>query len=101
MPAEDVRRAARQAGQRRVRADEAVGGLVDRAVAAEGDDDVVALRGGLAGQLGRVVLRLGVDRLDGVAALERVHDEVLEPVGDRRRVRVDDHEHPLLRAALG
>ena len=38
-----------------------------------------------------------VDGLDVVAALERVDDEVLEPVGDRRRVRVDDDQHPLLR----
>ena len=100
-PAEDVGRAARQAGQRRVRADEAVRRLVHGAVAAERHDDVVALGGRLAAEHRRVVARLGVDRLDGVAALERVHDEVLQPVGDRRRVRVHDHEHPLLRAALG
>ena len=86
-------------GQHRDRdagAGEAVGDLVQRAVAAEGDDDVVAAVAGLAADLDRVVLRLGVDRLDVVAALERVDDEVLEPVGDRRRVRVDDDQHPLL-----
>ena len=71
------------------------------AVAAERDDHVVALGGRLAAEVGGVALRLGVDRLDGVAALERVHDEVLQPVGDRRRIRVHDHEHPLLGAALG
>ena len=38
-------------------------------------------------------LGLRVDRVDVVAALERVDDEVLEPVGDGRRVGVDDHEH--------
>ena len=52
--AEHVRRAAGQAGQRRVGPDQAVGGLVERAVAAERDDDVVALVRGLARQVGRV-----------------------------------------------
>ena len=69
---DDVVRAAGQAGQRRARAGEAVGGLVDRAVAAERDDDVVVRGGGLAAQLDRVALGLGVDRRDLVAALERV-----------------------------
>ena len=91
--AEDVRRAAGQVGERDVGADQAVGGLVDRAVAAERDDDLVALLGGLADQLGRVPLALGVERGDVVAALERVDDERAQAVGDRRRVRVDDDEH--------
>ena len=82
---------------RDVGAGEAVGDLVQGPVAAEGDDDVVAAVADLAADLGRVVLRLGGDRLDLVAALQRVDDEVLEPVGDRRRVRVDDDQHPLLR----
>jgi hypothetical protein len=44
---------------------------------------------------------LGVHRVDLVAALQRVDDEVLEPIGHRRRVRVDDDQHPLgLRGAL-
>ena len=56
---------------------EPVRGLVDGAVAAERDDDVVALvRGGLA-ELDRMALALGVDRLDLEAALERVDDELL------------------------
>jgi hypothetical protein len=42
-----------------------------------------------------VPLALRVDRGDVVAALERVDDEVLEPVRHRRRVRVDDDEHAL------
>src|SRR5207248_5793346 len=91
--AEDVRRAAGQARERHVRADQPVRGLVDRAVAAEGDHDLVARVGRFAGQLGRVRLGLRVDRVDLVAALERVYDEVLEPVRDGRRVRVDDHEY--------
>ena len=89
------------APRRDVGAGEAVGDLVQRAVAAEGDDDVVAALAGLAADLDRVVLRLGVDRLDVVAALKRVDDQVLEPVGDRRRVGVDDDQHPLLRGARG
>ena len=97
--ADDVGRAARQHGDGDVGAGEPVGDLVQRPVAAEGDDDVVAAVAGLAPDLGRVALRLGVDRLDLVAALERVDDEVLEPVRDRRRVGVDDDQHPLLRRA--
>ena len=93
--AEDVVGAAGQAGQRRPRAGQAVGGLVDRAVAAERDDHVVALARGLADELDRVALALGVDRGDVVAALQRVDDEVLEPVRHRRRVRVDDDQHAL------
>jgi hypothetical protein len=77
---EHVVRAARQDGERRLRAGEPVGDLVDRAVAAERDHDVerLAERGG--DQLGRVPAVLGVDRLDVVATLECVDDQVLEPV---------------------
>src|SRR3712207_8194473 len=50
-------------------ADEAVGRLVDGAVAPEGHDHVVALVGGLAAELHRVRPLLGVDRLDLVARL--------------------------------
>ncbi len=64
------------------RAEQAVGGFVDGAVAAERDDDVVALVRGLAAQLGRVAARLGVDRVDLEAALQRVDDEVAQAVGD-------------------
>ena len=92
--AEHVGRAARQAAQRGGGAEQAVGGFVDRAVAAEGDDDVVALVRGLAAELGRVAARLGVDRVDLEAALQRVDDEVAQAVGDGRRVRVDDDQHP-------
>ena len=94
-PRVDVGRAARQAREWRVGAGEAVGGLVDRAVPAEGDHHVVALAGCLAAELRRVPGALRVDRLDLVAALERVDDQVLQPVGHRRRVRVDDDQHPL------
>ena len=43
-----------------------------------------------------ICLALRLDGLDVVAPAERVGDEVLEPPGDRRRVRVDDQEHPRL-----
>src|SRR4051794_6594998 len=92
----DVGGAAGQAGQRRGRADESVGGLVDRPVAAERDHDVVALVRGLAAQLDRVPLGLGVDGLHVVAALQRIDHEVLHAVRHRRRVRVDDDQHAAL-----
>ena len=61
--------------------------------------DVVALGGGLAAELDRVALGLGLARRHVVAALERVDDEALDPVGHLRRDRVDDHEHALRRSA--
>jgi hypothetical protein len=94
-PAVDVGRAARQRRKRGGGVRQAVGRLVDRPVASERDHNVVALVGRLAAQHGRVVAALGVHRVDLVAALEGVDDEVLQAIGDRRRVRIDDDEHPL------
>src|SRR5690349_24339717 len=48
-----------------------------------------------------MALRLRVDGLHVVAALERVHHEVLQPVGHRRGVRVHDHQHLLLGPPIG
>ena len=79
-PAIDVGAAAGKAAQRGVGAGQAVGGLVDGAVAAERDDHVVALARGVASQLGRVIPRLRVDRVDLVGAAQRVDDEVLQAV---------------------
>ena len=76
--------------------EQAVGGFVDGPVAAERDDDVVALVGGLAAQLGRVAAGLSVDRVYLEAALEGIHDEIAQPVGDGAGVGVDDHQHPAL-----
>ena len=73
---------------------EPVGDLVDGAVAAERAHDVVALLGGVARELGRVVAALGLADVDVEAALERVDDELLQPGRGRRRVRVDDDAHP-------
>ena len=99
---EHVRRAARQAAQRRGGAEQAVGGFVDRAIAAERDDHVIALVRGLAAQLGRVAAGLGVDRVDLEPALQRIHDEMAQAVGDSGRVRVDDDQHASLdRGDLG
>jgi hypothetical protein len=61
----------------------------------EGDDHVVGVGGGLGDELDRVPLALGVDGGHVVATLERVHDQVLEPVGHRGGVRVDDDQHAL------
>ena len=97
--ADDVGRAARQHRDRHVGPGEPVDHLVQRPVAAEGDDDVVAVVAHLAADLGGVVLRLGRHRLDLVAPLQRVDDEVAQPVGDRRRVGVDDDQHPPLGGA--
>jgi hypothetical protein len=91
----DVGAPAGQAGQRCACPGEAVGGLVDGAVAAERDDRVIALLGGLAADLGGVVAAFGVDRVDGVGAAQRRNDQVLEPAGDGCRVRVDDHQQAL------
>ena len=93
---DDVRRPAGEHRDRDVGAGEAVGDLVQGPVAAEGDDDVVTALAGLAADLDRVVRRLGRHCLDLVAGLKRVDDQVLEPVGHRGRVGVDDDQHPLL-----
>ena len=96
-PAVDVRTPSGEGAQGGLRSDQAVGRLVDGAVPAERDDHVVALACRLAAQRGGVVARLGLDRLDLIAPAQRVYDEVLEAVGDGRRVRVDDDQHPLAR----
>ena len=78
--ADDVGGAAGEHRDGDIGAGEPVGDLVQRAVAAEGDNDVIAAVAGLAADLDRVLGGLGVDRLDVVAGLERVDDQVLEPV---------------------
>ena len=84
-----------------VGAGQPVGDLVQGAVAAEGHDDVVSAVLRLPPDLDRMLGGLRVDGLDVVAGLERVDDQVLEPIRDRGRVRVDDDQHPLLlRAGL-
>ena len=84
-----------QAGQRRAGAGQPVGGLVDGAVAAERDDRVVALVGGLAAELGGVVATLGVDRVDDVSCRAAQRRRGASAGRDGRRVRVDDHQQAL------
>ena len=99
--AEHVRRAPGRQRQRRGRAEQTVGGLVDRAVAAEGHDHVIALVRRLAAQLGGVTTGLGVDRVNLEPTLQGVDDEMAQAVGNSRRVRVDDDQHaPLDRLDL-
>ena len=95
-----VGRAAGEDRYRDVGSGESVDDLVEGPVAAEGDDDVIAAVNGLAADLGGVILRLRRHGLDLVAALERVDDEVLEPIRHGRRVRVDDDQHPAFRTPL-
>ena len=82
-------------------AEQAVGGFVDGAVAAERDDHVIALVRGLAAELGGVPAGLGIDRVDLEAPLQRVDDEVAQAVGDRRGVGVDDDQHAPLAGRRG
>ncbi len=98
--AEDVGRSAGQAGERGGGSEQAVGDLVDCAVAAEGDDHVIALVRGLPAQLGGVTLGLGVHGVDLEAALERVEHEMAQAVRDRCGVGVDDYQHAPLRRGL-
>ncbi len=95
-PAHDVGGAAGQHREREIAAGEPVRRLVEGAVPAEGDDEVESLADRLTREVGGVVGPLGLDRLDVVAAAQRVDDQVLQPARDRRRERVDDQQHPRL-----
>jgi hypothetical protein len=96
-PADDVGRAARQDRNRHLGSRQTVDDLVQRPVAAEGDDHVVAPVERLTPDLGRMVLRLRRHRFDVEAPLQRVHNQVPQPIRHRRRIRVDDEQHPFLR----
>ncbi len=93
-PADDIGVAAGQEGHRYVSSRQPVRHLVHRPVAAEGDHDVIVAVDRVAADLRRVVLALGRFDFDLVAALEGVDDQVLQAVRDRRRVGVDDDQHP-------
>ena len=98
---EHVGRAAGQAAQGGGGAEQPVGGFVDGPVAAERHDDVIALVRRLATELGGVPARLGVHGVDLEAALQRVDDQVTQPVGDSGRVGVDDDQHAPLAGGVG
>ena len=76
---EDIGGTTRQRGERGVRADQAVCGLVERPVAGEHDDDVDAHLRRLTRELGRVAALPGLDDFDVVLGRERL--------GHRSRVR--------------
>ncbi len=59
---------------------QAVGSLVDGAIAAEGNHHVIALVRGLAAELGGVPGRLRIDRIHLVAGLQCVQDQVAQTV---------------------
>ena len=89
---EHVRRAARQRRQRRLGAGEAVGDLVERAVAAEADDHVDAVVGRPLGQAGGVAPTVGLDHRDLVVRGERLLDHDPAPRRHRGRRRVHDEQ---------
>jgi hypothetical protein len=89
---EHVRRAPGQGRQGRARAGQAVGGLVQRAVPAEHDDDLDALVGGPPGEAGGVVAAVRRGDRDVVIGRERLLDHDLAARRDRRRGRVDQQE---------
>ena len=72
---EDVGRAAGQGGERGVGAGQAVGRLVEGAVAAEHDDDVDAVAGRALGQAGGVVAAVGLGDGDVVVGRQRLLDD--------------------------
>ena len=68
--------------------------LVQRAVAAEADDDVDAAAGGVVGEAGGVPAPVGLDELDVVALRQRaVHDHGVA-CRHRRGEGVDDQQDP-------
>ena len=88
-----VRRAGGQREQRRLAAVQPVDRFVDRAVAAERHEHLVAPAvGSLAGQLATVPLRLGWGLAYLIAALERPAHELPDPPVHERGVRVDDEQ---------
>ncbi len=99
---EHVRRAARQRAQRRIRAEQPVGGFVDGAVAAERYDDVVAPCA--ASRLSSVAWpgASRVDRVELEAAFQRPHHEPARIASETAaRVGVDDQQHPPAGARRG
>ena len=83
---EHVRRAAGQHAEGGVGAGDAGRHLVQRAVAAEPDDDVDAAAGGVVGEAGGVAAPVGLDELDLVVAGEpAVDDDGVAPSPTSRR----------------
>ena len=94
---EDVGVAARHDGERRQAlarpvAQQPVDDLVDGAVAAEGDDDVEAVVGGLPGERDGVPAGLRLDDVELDLAGQRVGQHVAHPLRRRRGLGVDDQQ---------
>ena len=87
---EDIGGAARQRRERGVRADQPTGGLVERPVAGEHDDDVDAHLRRFTRQLGRVAALPGLDDFDVVFGRERSGHRSACARRDARSDRVDD-----------
>ena len=98
---EHVGAAARQRAERGLGTGHTGGDLVERAVAAEADDDIDATAGGILGEPGGVSAAIGLDDLDVVALGESsVHDH---GVARRHRggERVDDEQDAQDRDDIG
>ncbi|MEI2652834.1 MAG: hypothetical protein V9G12_11925 [Microthrixaceae bacterium] len=91
-PGEHVRGAAREGSERDVGSDEAVGGLVEGAVAAEHGDDVDTVVDTFLRELGGVTPVAGLDHPHVVGGGEQPVDRHLASGGDRGRRRVHDEE---------
>lgn len=93
-PGEDIGGAPGEGGESGICASEAVGCLVERAIAAEHDDEVVALpRGGL-GETGGVAPPAGLGEGDVVVGGQRLVDHDPSSGGDRRGHGVHDEQNP-------
>ena len=103
------RRWCRRRGRRRGRArrscgpvgEQPVDDLVDRAVAAEDDDEVEAVVAGLAGQLGGVAAVPGVGDLELELGLQRAGQHLAGAGRGRGRCRVDHQQRPHGREPTG
>ena len=91
---EDVGGAPGEGGECGVRAGEAVGCFVERAVTAEHDDEVVALPGGGLGETGGVAPSAGFGEGDVVVGGQRLVDHDPSSGGDRRGHGVHDEQNP-------
>ena len=91
---EDIGRAAGKGRQGGVGAGETVRCFVERAVAAEHDDEVVVLSRGRLGEPGRVTAAAGLGHRDVVIGRQCLVDHDATTGGDRRGDGIDDEEDP-------
>lgn len=91
---EDVGGAPREGGESGICAGKSVGCLVERAIAAEHDDEVVALPCGGLGETGGVAPPAGLGEGDVVVGGQRLVDHDPSSGGDRRGHGVHDEQNP-------